>query len=147
MLWWAYRYWFLLVFWILGVHERGTFMPNSSVFIFLMLHALYRMICKNTKSFFGKNSLNVSNVKLFSKIYFQYFWLFYAFLVIRHLALYILSDFLGIKNLNGLNELNSLNNLSGLNNLYSLISSKNLYFKVKMYIFFGLSLFITWNGP
>ena len=34
-----------------------------------------------------------------------------------------LSDFPGIKNLNGLNSLNSL---SGLNYLYSLISSKNL---------------------
>jgi hypothetical protein len=32
-----------------------------------MLRALYRMICKNAKSFLGKNSLNVSNVKLFSK--------------------------------------------------------------------------------
>ena len=39
-------------------------MLNSSVFIFLMLRALYRMICKNAKSFFGKNSLNVSNVKV-----------------------------------------------------------------------------------
>ena len=72
---------FFRIFWVLCVHEKGTFMPNSSVFIFLMLRALYRMICKNTKSFFGKNSLNVSNVKLFSKIYFQHFWLFYAFLV------------------------------------------------------------------
>ena len=81
LLWWRYRLWFLLIFWILRVHEKGTFMLNSSVFIFLMLRALYRMICKNTKSFFGKNSLNVSNVKLFSKIYFQHFWLFYAFLV------------------------------------------------------------------
>ena len=51
------------------------------------------------------------------------------------LALYILSDFPGIKNLNGLIDLNSLNNLSGLNDLYSLISSKNLLFKEK-YIFF-----------
>ena len=42
-------------------------MLNLSVFIFLMLHALYRMICKNARSFFDKNSLNVSNVKLFSK--------------------------------------------------------------------------------
>jgi hypothetical protein len=41
----------------------------------------------------------------------------------RQLALYKLSDFLGIKNLSGLNDLNSLNNLSDLN---SLISSKKL---------------------
>jgi hypothetical protein len=43
-------------------------------------------------------------------------------------------------NLNGLNDLNSLNNLSGFNDLYSPISSKNLYFKVVMYIFDGLLL-------
>ena len=56
-------------------------MPKSSVYIFLMLRALYRMICKNAKSFLGKNSLNVSNVQLFSNYIFQHFWLFYAFLV------------------------------------------------------------------
>ena len=28
------------------------------------------MICKNVKSFFGENSLNVTNVKLFSKFFF-----------------------------------------------------------------------------
>ena len=56
-------------------------MPNSSVFIFLMLRALYRMICKNSKSFFCKNSLNVQNVKPLSNFFFQHFWLFYAFLV------------------------------------------------------------------
>ena len=39
-------------------------MPNSSVFIFLMLRTLYRMICKNANSFFGENILNVSNVKV-----------------------------------------------------------------------------------
>ena len=50
----------------------GAFMPNSSVFIFLMLRALYRMICKNVKSFFGENSLNVTNVKLLS-IFFSMF--------------------------------------------------------------------------
>jgi hypothetical protein len=55
----------------------------------------------------------------------------------------MLSDFLGIKNLGDLNDLNSLNSLSGLNDLYSLILSKNLYSKVKMYIFDGLLLFIT----
>ena len=41
-------------------------------------------------------------------------------------ALYILSDFPGIRNPSGLNDLNSLNNLSGLNGLFSLISSKKL---------------------
>ena len=37
-------------------------MPNSSVFIFLML--IYRMTCKSSKNFFAKKSLNVTNVKL-----------------------------------------------------------------------------------
>ena len=67
LLWWGFRFWFLLTFLVLHVHEKGTFLLNSSVFIFLMFRALYRMICKNAKSFFGKNTLNVSNVKLFSK--------------------------------------------------------------------------------
>ena len=59
----------------------SNFYAEFISFYFLMLRALYRMICKNAKSFFGKNSLNVSNVKLFSKIFFQHFWFFYAFLV------------------------------------------------------------------
>ena len=46
---WGYIFWFLLIFLVLRVHEIGTFMLNSSIFIFLMLRALYRMICKNTK--------------------------------------------------------------------------------------------------
>ena len=117
------------------------------MFIELMLRAIYRMICKKSKSFFGKSSLNVSNVKLFSIFFFNVFGFFMPFWWEWQLALYILSDFLGIKNLSGLNDLNSLNNLSGLNDLYSLISSKNLYFKVKMYTFDGLLLFITWKRP
>ena len=52
-------------------------MPNSSVFIFLMLRALYRMIPKNPKLFFGENSLNVTNVKLLSNFFFQCFWMFF----------------------------------------------------------------------
>jgi hypothetical protein len=55
----------------------------------------------------------------------------------------MLSDFPGIQNLSGLNDLHGLNNLSSFNDLHSLISSKKLYFKVKMYIFDGLILFIT----
>ena len=39
-------------------------------------------------------------------------------------ALYILNDFLGIKNLSGLTDINSLNNLAGFNDLFSLIASK-----------------------
>jgi hypothetical protein len=41
-------------------------------------------------------------------------------------ALYILSDFPGIKKLSGLNDLYSLNNLGGLNDLFSLISPKKI---------------------
>ena len=47
LLWWGYRFWFLLIFWVLHVYEIGPFMPNSSVFTFLMLRTLYWMICKS----------------------------------------------------------------------------------------------------
>jgi hypothetical protein len=59
-----------------------------------MLRALYRMICKNAKSFLGKNSLNVSNVKLFSK---KMFSTFLAFLCLfgendsLHFTYYVIS--------------------------------------------------------
>jgi hypothetical protein len=59
---------------VFNVHETGAFMPNSSVFIFLMLRALYRMIYENEKSFFSKNSLSVPNLKLFS-----FFFFFFSF--------------------------------------------------------------------
>ena len=48
LLWWGYRFQFLLIFWILWVHGIGAFMPNSSVFIFLMLRALYGSISEKT---------------------------------------------------------------------------------------------------
>jgi len=48
------------------VYEIGTFMPNLSLLIFFMLHALYGKICKNAK-IFAKSNLNVLNVKLLSK--------------------------------------------------------------------------------
>ena len=35
---WGYSFWFLLIFWVLCVHVKGTFMLNSSVFIFLMFN-------------------------------------------------------------------------------------------------------------
>ena len=78
LLWWGHRVWFLLISWVLHVHEIDSFMPNLSIFIFLMLSALYRMICKNSNSFFSKNSLNVPNVNLFS----IFFSTFLAFLCI-----------------------------------------------------------------
>ena len=51
-------------------------MPNSSDFILLMFCALYRMTYKNTKLFFGKNSLNVPNVKLLSNLFFNVYRVF-----------------------------------------------------------------------
>jgi hypothetical protein len=41
-------------------------------------------------------------------------------------ALYMTSDFPGIRNLSGINDINSINNLSSLNDLFSLISSNDL---------------------
>jgi hypothetical protein len=115
----------LLLFCILLVHEIGTFMPNSSVSILLMLRALYRMIYE--KSFFFRNSLNVSTkCKAIFNFFFNVFSFFMHFCWEWHLAPCTLSDFPGIRNLSGLNDLNSLNNFSGLNDLYSLISSKKL---------------------
>ena len=38
-------YWY--IFWILCVHEIGTFMSNLTVFIYLKVHAIYGSICKN----------------------------------------------------------------------------------------------------
>ena len=52
LLWWGDRFWILLIFWVLRVHEIGPFMPNSSVFIELMLRILEK---------------RVPNVKLLSK--------------------------------------------------------------------------------
>ena len=46
LLWWGYRFCLLLKFLILLVHEKGTFMPTSSVFTKLMLCAIYGSIWK-----------------------------------------------------------------------------------------------------
>ena len=58
-------------------------------------------------------------------------------------ALYILSDFPGIRNLSGLNDLYSLNNLGGLNDLFSLISSKKF---TELDIFINPDTKITFSG-
>ena len=50
--------------------RTGPFMTSWSVCIELMLHAIYGPKCKDTKQFFGEKSLNVPNVKLFSKSFF-----------------------------------------------------------------------------
>jgi hypothetical protein len=137
LLWWGHRFWFFLIIRVLQVHEIDSFMPNSSIFYFFDVAIGWYV--KVEKKFFGKKTLNVPNVKLLSNFFFNIFGFFMPFWWEWQLALYMLSDFPGIKNLSGLNDLNSL---SGLNDLYSLISSKNLYFKVKMYFFDGLILFI-----
>ena len=93
LLWWGYRFWFLLIFWILHVHEIGAFMPNSSVFIYFMFRTLYRMIYRIPKLFFGKNGLNVPNVKLLSKNrfdVFRVFWCFFDFYLWFKVKMYIL---------------------------------------------------------
>ena len=51
LLWWGYIFRFMLIFWILQVHGIGAFMPNSSVFIFLMLRALYFIFFLITQSY------------------------------------------------------------------------------------------------
>ena len=77
LLWWGDRFWFLLIFWVLRVHEIGSFMPHSSFFIEIMMLAFYGPKCKKAKINFGKKSLNVHSVKLFSKLVFQRFWGFF----------------------------------------------------------------------
>ena len=57
------------------------------------------------------------------------------------LALYILSDFPGIKNLNGRND------LSGLNDLYSLISSKIFTLKKNIYFWWVVIFYYLKKAP
>ena len=83
-------------------------------------------VLNECKKIYAKESLNVHNVKILSIFFSNVFSLFMPFYWEWKLALGILSDFPGIRNLSGLNDLNSLNDLSGLNGLNSLISSKNL---------------------
>ena len=99
------------------------------------------------KKYFWEKEFECTKCKATFKIFFQHFWLLYAFLVRMTACTLHMKSFSGINNLNGLNDLNSLNNLSDFNDLNSLISSKTLYFKVKMYIFDGLLNFITWKRP
>ena len=81
---------------------------------------------------YAKESLIVPNVKILSNFFSNVFGLFMPFYLEEKLAIGILSDFPGIRNLSGLNDLNSLNDLSGLNSLHglndlnSLISSKKI---------------------
>ena len=110
-------------------------------FYFFMLRVIYGPICKHANFFFGKKILNVPNVKLISTFFLNIFGFFMPFWWEWQLALYILSNFPGFKNLNGLNDLTSLNNISGLNDLNSLISSKNLYFEEK-WIFLMVCYFL-----
>ena len=118
MLWWGYRFWFLLIFWILHVHETGPFMPKSSFFIYF-----WDVSCPYWMVWFLKNSkkeFDCTKCKASFNFFFQHFWLFHTLIVrmsTHKLHTCILSDFSGINNLSGLNDLNSL---SALNYLYSL---------------------------
>ena len=51
-------------------------MPSSSDFNELMLHALYRVMCKSDWNHIGKKSLNVHNVKSLSRIFFNVLYVF-----------------------------------------------------------------------
>ena len=78
--WWGYRFLFLLIFWILHFHEIGPFIFQSSVFIELMIWAIYGLKCKHANKFFWKKSLNVPFVKLFFSTFFGFIhaFLFWA---------------------------------------------------------------------
>ena len=71
-------------------------------------------VLNECKKIYAKESLNVHNVKILSIFFSNVFSLFMPFYWEWKLALGILSDFPGIRNLSGLDDLNSL------------ISSKNL---------------------
>ena len=71
---------------------------------------------------FKKQNFEHIRCKAILKKKFNNFGFFMPFLWEWQLALYILSDLPGIKNLNGLNDLNSLTNVSGLNDLYTTAS-------------------------
>ena len=62
-----------MIFWVLCVHEIGPFMPHLSVFIEMMMRAIYNQKCIHAKKKLGRKSLNVPFVKLFSKSLFQGF--------------------------------------------------------------------------
>ena len=47
LLWRGYRFWFLLVFWVVCVNEIGTFISSLSVFICLKMRTIYGSICNN----------------------------------------------------------------------------------------------------
>ena len=105
------------------------------------------MICKSSKKNFAKKSINVTNVKLLSNIFFNVFGFFMHFWWEWQLAIYKLSDFPGIKHLNGLNDLNSLNNLSGLIDLYSLISSKTFNLRKNVYFWWFVAFYYLKKPP
>ena len=56
-------------------------MCSSSVFIEMMICALYGQKCKHPKTNYGKKSLNVPTVKLFSNFFFNVFGVFSCFIV------------------------------------------------------------------
>ena len=56
-------------------------MPSLSVFVELMICAIYAPKWKHAKIFFGKKSLNVTTVELLSNFFSKVFGVFDAFFV------------------------------------------------------------------
>ena len=65
LLWWGYRFWFMLIFCIVYVPDLGIFIPSSSVFIELMLHAIYGQLYKHVM--FVSEFYLISNFRANSK--------------------------------------------------------------------------------
>ena len=81
----------------------------------------------NVQTFFVEKVFDCIKFKATFKFLFNVFGFSMPFSWELQLALYILSYFPSMKNLNGLNDLNNLNNLSDLNDLNSLIFQKNYW--------------------
>ena len=112
----------------------------TSFYFFYVARHLWSNL-QTCKLFLGEKDFECTKCKANFKFFFNIFGFFMPFWWEWQLALYILSNFPGFKNLNGLNDLTSLNNISGLNDLNSLISSKNLYCEEK-WIFLMVCYFL-----
>ena len=64
---------YILILWILCVHEKGTFMHRSSVFTEFMPGTINDPLRRYAECFFETKSLNVFTVELFPKYFFNAF--------------------------------------------------------------------------
>ena len=62
LLWWAYRFWILLICRVLCVHELGKFILSPKFFIEMMLHTICGSICKHL--LFLSEVLSISNLSI-----------------------------------------------------------------------------------